>query len=277
MSSAISAASATSGTRAARPRFPPAPCMVPPKPRCCLPTAKSTRSRGVHKRAALAGRPGRLMPHRQDPRRTAGTPRSRRARIRAQTPRSARATRSSTACATSIPRRPEHHRRDARRRVEPHVGAPRHAGRARRAAELRGRRRQHALRERTVFRSGRGLEDAAGPGDLDRPGRPPRRPPPTAASTAARATSSDSPTRTGARPSKTTRSGTDDDHSPPAILPTTSGYGSGSTAISGWATSRVVLALDRRQRGVDLHVAVDRRDAVQPLGRVRRDAVDGAR
>ena len=71
------------------------------------------------------------------------------------------------------------------------------------------------------------------------------------------------------RPSASTRSGTELDHSPPCTRPTSTGYGSSSSRISGCSTSALSSRLERVQRGVDAHVAVDRRAALQPRRGVR--------
>ena len=60
------------------------------------------------------------------------------------------------------------------------------------------------------------------------------------------------------------------DHSPPATRPTSSGYGSSSSRISGCATVSIHRRLVGLQRRVHAHVAVDRRAALEPLRGVRR-------
>ena len=62
----------------------------------------------------------------------------------------------------------------------------------------------------------------------------------TAASSAARAAAGSSPTRTPTRPSNTSRSGTELDHSPAWTRPTETGYGSASARIAGCATSALI-------------------------------------
>ncbi len=96
----------------------------------------------------------------------------------------------------------------------------------------------------------------------------------TARSTAALASAIDSPMRTGARPSNTRRSGTVLDHSPASIRPTETGYGSARPAISGSSTAAFTSRLQAVERAMDRQVAIDRRDALRPEGRVGRDAVD---
>ena len=113
------------------------------------------------------------------------------------------------------PGRPGHHARDAAGAPEPHVGAPRHARDPRLPAGLGADGGAHEPGERVVRRRLAGGELPAAPAQVD--GAVGRRG--DAASTAARACAGASPTRTGARPSKTSRSGTLLDHSPACDAP----------------------------------------------------------